>query len=1810
MSKLLKQLLAVALAFQTTLSGISTIVHAEEPEEEPEYTAETVVDEEEETVLEETGDEENVIVVEQEPEEVTEEEEPEITEEPQETETPEVTEPEESEEPEAPEVTEPEDPETPAVEEPEEPEEPEVTEPEETEDPWEEPEELLELDNNDPFWLKITPVEYIYQLKFNEIEYDQYQDDGTYTIKYTNDTGLPSYIVAVKDDVTWFLSRTEEEGPGTFNSKVKFNLPAGQYDLHVAIFNAGILEVSDVHKKLVVLEAPKVVGTGNFTGANYGYIDIDLSDILNHEYDILPGWNENDVVLKVNEDDSGMNLTKVRYYAKDGIFRVRLGESSAYDGMGTYKNYPYGTFELSYKMRAGSAVIGNYVFAGSNTTHADIMSQFVPTSIQIDCSEYPVLYYKGATLQLTPKFGPFTSDYTEYEGIDHRVKYTSSNPKLVTVDSNGKLTAVGMPPADNDWHTKPTLVDITVTSVAYPGLSAVYTVELRSYRGGKSDVGIISNDTWYSPFNWSIGKQMDDNRYELVLFNIEIPDDYYGLNGMPVTFTVDKTSGLSLYTVSGNTYGSRVGTTYTTGFSNNYNGYGSAIAYVHAEDAGVYTVSATSPIGKIGSVKINVDGVSNSLAGGVSKESQFFVDGKPVGGWLRYDITTDSYVYGKDVFKGFTDPGKQVIYYADPKTKKLITGDPMNGNPDTVAKIDGKLYAFGASNGLITYNESGVLKEGWITIEHETLGEYPAYVSAAGEVLTGWVNTLTDGLLYLDPVLGYVHTSEFVPASAGKGKVYVNNYGSAEGIFIDTGATQTFDTADGLYRVFMSSGPDQYFWVKDGAFYTGWLYLHYTADNEPYWNTTKKGAAEAMYFDPNDHGALKRGTFTVGTKQYLSGETYEPKYWGSDYYAVQLLNCNHFGYGKYPEKYGLHRANNLVVDADGAIVFDKMVKIAVWDGTESKYDKYYVYADGSGQPVKNTWISYNGKKYYFDDSGYLSDTKTGTSWMYHDETDGDRVLYYKLKDPKNPQAGYVYCDTNGKKLTSLMVYNDAGDKVGLLDAKGNWAVNAVVTVKMSQNPSSASGTYIADENGNIIVNHSVDRLYSVAEVKGKKYIVDDYGEVKKGDNQPYHAYMKNQGDVWVWPEKNGVLARDTFKTYHTGSDGTFKIYFTKEGTVLQDAPEIYGNFYSWYVKKKAWLGFETEDHFIGFVIPGKTTYPGSMSEIIKAGWIGNDDSPVYLNKDGSIKTGFVKRAGHTRYIATMNTGYVVPVVGDYAYFSTPEQRNILCNIKGKTYFFDEYGEMVTGWVHFEHAIVGEVFTLMMGAPVNTVKLDDVYMYFNDKTGAAVTGSAKVLTPAVFDGVISLGDEGAFQNNAKRVNTTSSLKTLNFDKNGALIFDQNTKIGKKLKEVGTDGVVTSGKPHWSDANKLTYVLKNGVLATGRKKVEGKYYYFDPTTGLKVTNALRKTGKKWYYYGESGEQETPYLSSNQWKVTLPVNMQDAWGKTAYVMTGSTNGKNLTAIWNKDGSLKKIVYAGTTKAAAGESVSFGLWDRYDDNKCRNYIIDGLNGYVLDKKGLPMTGAVSEFTFANDGEYGKYSLNVEKDGKRKVVEVGGPISSLVKIGKKYYVMGSGIIVSGETGIWPIYDWSTLPASEQKSLEQMSQIAYSNGSCLWVMINPDGSVVTNTKKFGHIYFDGPTIFGDEASGIWTINKQGIILDLVAPMYKVGKTTYISNAFKDMPDSGTLTLRMLDVSTATSPSSLPAYIEATIKYKNNKVTGFYNAETGKAINGCYVAQIGDIGMLMWFKNGQPQSGNKTFNYFGISMKFYVDPSMTGAVPRV
>lgn len=91
MGKCFKQMLALGLALLTSMTCMSTRIYAEEPEEEPEYTAEMIT-EEEEIIPAEEGDEENVIVI-------SEEEEPEEIEEAETEFIPEEVIPEESEEP-------------------------------------------------------------------------------------------------------------------------------------------------------------------------------------------------------------------------------------------------------------------------------------------------------------------------------------------------------------------------------------------------------------------------------------------------------------------------------------------------------------------------------------------------------------------------------------------------------------------------------------------------------------------------------------------------------------------------------------------------------------------------------------------------------------------------------------------------------------------------------------------------------------------------------------------------------------------------------------------------------------------------------------------------------------------------------------------------------------------------------------------------------------------------------------------------------------------------------------------------------------------------------------------------------------------------------------------------------------------------------------------------------------------------------------------------------------------------------------------------------------------------------------------------------------------------------------------------------------------------------------------------------------------------------------------------------------------------------------------------------------------------------
>ena len=124
-----------------------------------------------------------------------------------------------------------------------------------------------------------------------------------------------------------------------------------------------------------------------------------------------------------------------------------------------------------------------------------------------------------------------------------------------------------------------------------------------------------------------------------------------------------------------------------------------------------------------------------------------------------------------------------------------------------------------------------------------------------------------------------------------------------------------------------------------------------------------------------------------------------------DYYeTVQTINNLYYGM-KYPEKYALF--DGRVIDTDGAVVSNKLVKIAV-EMTGVFYTKY-VYADTDGYPVKNTSQNVNGHNYRFDSNGWLDMLNMDpTDWIYGDKDNNNQTVYCSLKNAKKPENGFYY----------------------------------------------------------------------------------------------------------------------------------------------------------------------------------------------------------------------------------------------------------------------------------------------------------------------------------------------------------------------------------------------------------------------------------------------------------------------------------------------------------------------------------------------------------------------------------------------------------------------------------------------------------------------------------------------------------------------------------------------------------------------------------------------------------------------------------
>ena len=1704
MSKLLKQLLAVVLAFQTSLTGISATVHAEEPEEEPEYTAETIT-EEDETVLTEENEEDPLIMLEQEEETPEETAVPETEEEPAETAEPEeTTEPEMTEEPELPEVTEEE--EVTAPEETELPEQAEE-EPEETGEPVPEEEVPEEIEAFEEFTdledaeMMSEPIE-AHDLEENagmlEIQNVLRENDEQITAAAVWKFSAPVtvYLIAENASTRYFLG--EYEMPGK-NVPFKFDhitpgLPEGQYTLRAAVnttaYEKPTLIVSQAYsQKLQILPQPDVSVSKQDNGSSTGELQVKLPDLTYIDRLIF----NSEIIY------SDIEITKSQLTAK------------AVKGVYTLSGMPSDWYNFWYTGVSTSDVIavsgGVKNVSVPMTKGPVLMDAWIEKkgSYYGDPFNPLIMEYKGETAQITAEL------YPAEEVDDTRLTYKSGNTKVVTVDTVGNIKAVGKGETS-----------ITVSSSADPSVKAeVYVkVEPITPKTFKFDSAKAVPEYGVSPV---IRRSYTNLEYTLLLTTDSIPSEAK----IPVTFTVTGGDGLKIFNgeSSGSGWPSAASdySNYVTTYTRNLTTIGSqprAQIHLMAVGGGHYTVTAEA-LGKKATCTIDVDGFTSvhGVSADPDEGAQFYKAGKPVTGWITY--MDEKFVYGAAGIK--TDASGLAgrwIYYVDPSTKKVVN--------QGVYKIGGKLYYFGSDRMLnLEYNSDNTKTiEGEVYAYDTNTGQLDdIYVLEDGSLLTGWNYYYTDH--YYDPQTGFKVRSSWVPAQYSKGVTWVDASGELwddDGYDLDSNLSYYFE---GLHQI----DGNWYYLDKFGASRTGWVYI--TVDD--FWNAvpaTNKTGYLKIYCDPNNNGQIATESFWAGGKEYRGVNIYR-----TISGVTKQIKAGVIIPGPYEKHFDSLKnvkyvwesdsTKSFIVGPDGSLAKNALVQAY----NPMIHDIAWMYAKEDGSPAINEWISVKGKGYYFNNEGIFDPagvSAADTGLYVLSQTELKIHVNAKPVNAKKPSEGYYYYDdTNDQKLTNILLFDAYGQPVMALNKNGKPVVNTLISV--SRKMEGPMNTYAVLDDGSVFYGSYPDSgyCYNTVEINGKLYAVspDDSTVYKKG-LVPISWTYTHEVDEWGYADKNGVLKRNAFG--NVVIDGqTYTMYFERNGDAYREDIIVH--------KGKPYLTKTVTSHSgihngVDFYVVNKPE-----TEI----WVtGPDGYQICLTKDGSIKLGLLTMQSGRKAYYMLENGYYLKRLNDL----NNDMRLTLWKINNKLYLFNESGTAVTGWIHFDRVTITDPV-----AKDSHETYRDVLMYFDPKTCAAVTGGWKTVPKPVFRGIdpaFGAEDIGIPKNDGYEthpVNDSSASAKLYFTEEGILVRSKELTISKKLYMFAPDGTSTF-KTGWTNADKIYYILKNGQLATGRQKIDGQYYCFDET-GRKYINRLVRTGSKWYFYDQFGVQATPVLSTSP---------------TGYNLYGSPAGKDLTAVWAKDGSLTRIAYTGSGKPASGEIVNFGAydsdWDIY-------------SSFILDSKGLPQTGAVYGIKEGYDTNAYIYST----DGS--IVEAGSEgYYSLVQSGKKYYVVDDCRIQTGSY-VRPLEidgSLNSLSDKDRKTMECFAELGNNRSKALYVLVNQDGSTVSDKAVYAEI---------NGITKLWHTNRMGVPMDYYTPIYKFGGKWYVDyqlNTFKMYGDSDSIT--------------------AQIRTKTNgELIGFYNTETGKAISGMY----GNEDIMVSLKSGKPQTGNQKNKY----RSYYFDPQV-------
>ena len=503
--------------------------------------------------------------------------------------------------------------------------------------------------------------------------------------------------------------------------------------------------------------------------------------------------------------------------------------------------------------------------------------------------------------------------------------------------------------------------------------------------------------------------------------------------------------------------------------------------------------------------------------------------------------------------------------------------------------------------------------------------------------------------------------------------------------------------------------------------------------------------------------------------------------------------------------------------------------------------KYWYYV-ANNQYVCNTIVNISGYNYAFDSTGKMFADKV--FYMY--DSTAEEYGYFRAK-----ADGKLYRNEWYQDIYSTWYYygNNSMAYSGLKAVNGKYYYFTSFGMCTHTTFSAENTWYRADGNGALtklannawtyadgawyyIQNNNLPET-EVLLIDGKYYGFDAYGRMRM--DEIFYAYDHPDGDGYYsqyCAKADGTLRRNE---WHQDIYGTW-FYFGNDARGLNGINTVDGKQYYFEYGSLRESGI-TYDNGKPYLI-GK----GGVLVTDKKGWYALDGEWYYMNNDGSLYEGFLDLSGKLYYLGytlVTNSNYIVY---NDALYQAKDTTGVLTKMTADGLYVDAYevyyvsnGKLFKGWKYIQGAWRYFDESGYMVSDYSRYRIGDEYYAFDENGAMYVNTWIYDTYYATSSGALATG-EYTIDGKKYIFSEYGYLETINYSENGEFVIN-----GLKYKF----------KQGWNCVDGDWYYLDGEYLASSRRKIDGKTYYFSNY----VMVSDRRYGS--FYYGKDGAALTGWF-----------------------------------------------------------------------------------------------------------------------------------------------------------------------------------------------------------------------------------------------------------------------------------------------------------------------------------------------------------------